>query len=342
MLPINNDDAFRQLIEKLQGINRIPYHFQQTVQQFPDYHVDRPQGPVPDAMFTPHSPQALVDEGIVDGNGGRHPMPRYRMLETGLREFGWSMWPHSPKNLGEGAYGRVQLIFKTEDLNLPFPQKRMAALKMQPLTDLSAEQLWKEMSVMSCVRHVNIVDFFGAFVVTPKSGDLYTAEKKRGLHDGSPKKVPQPAKKAFGPATVPDPDEAVYVKRWKDKSKPRPVTPEPDASKEPEPKPRQATDVPDPEQREKEDHFLVDTFCFLMEYANAGSLYDEILRYPNLHLSEPGARYYMKQIIAGISHMHSRHLVHYDLHNGNVVLKYNPDGITKRCLLCGLWYDFNP
>ena len=79
-----------------------------------------------------------------------------------------------------------------------------------------------------------------------------------------------------------------------------------------------------------------DTFCILMEYANAGTLPVEILRQANRHMTEDGARYYMRELIAGVSYLHSKNIVHDDLHMGNVVLKYNPDGRAKRCLICDL------
>ena len=74
-------------------------------------------------------------------------------------------------------------------------------------------------------------------------------------------------------------------------------------------------------------------FWILLEYANAGDLAKEIRRYRELSISEPGARYYMLQICAGVQYMHHKKIIHNDLHTKNVLLKYKPDN-TKVCMLC--------
>ena len=71
----------------------------------------------------------------------------------------------------------------------------------------------------------------------------------------------------------------------------------------------------------------------LLEYANAGDLEKEVERYENKSIPEDGARYYMLQICAGLQHIHSKRVIHRDLHAGNILLKYKPDG-TKVCMIC--------
>ena len=74
-------------------------------------------------------------------------------------------------------------------------------------------------------------------------------------------------------------------------------------------------------------------FWILLEYANAGDLAKEIRRYNELSIPEPGARYYMLQICAGVQYMHHKRIIHNDLHTRNILLKYKPDG-TKVCMIC--------
>ena len=318
MDPVHQEDEFVQLIEALQRIEPITVQFRVAVQQFPEYICNRNEVPVPDAEHNPKDTLQLLDTGHVNEHGERHPMPQFRDREAGLRKLKWSLWPHDIQKLGAGAFGSVQLIFKTEDLYLPFPKRRMAALKTQQLSIFNAEKMWKEMIVMKCVRHRNIVDYYGAFAVTPKTGKVYQDEKKQGLHeDSSEDEGPVASGLTLGPVT----DEASltglqrkkYGRRWRDK----------------------AAGKSDPPQKEK---ILVDLtkdmFCILMEYANAGTLKTEIKRYPEGYLGEGAALFYMLEIIAGLSYMHDKDIVHGDLHLGNILLKYNSDGRTKRCLVC--------
>ena len=81
----------------------------------------------------------------------------------------------------------------------------------------------------------------------------------------------------------------------------------------------------------------------LLEYANAGDLFKETKRYENKSIPESGARYYMLQVCAGLEHMHSRRVIHRDLHSGNILMKYKSDG-TKVCMICdfGLSWILGP
>ena len=74
-------------------------------------------------------------------------------------------------------------------------------------------------------------------------------------------------------------------------------------------------------------------FWILLEYANAGDMTKEIIRHPKCTIPEPGARYYLLQICAGVQYMHEKRIIHNDLHTKNILLKYKSDG-TKLCMLC--------
>ena len=81
---------------------------------------------------------------------------------------------------------------------------------------------------------------------------------------------------------------------------------------------------PDPDKR---------VVWMLLEYANAGDLFKEAKRYEHMSMPENGARYYMLQVCKGLQHIHSKRIIHRDIHAGNILLKYKPDG-TKICMIC--------
>ena len=304
MDPNPQEAAFAHVVEALELVNPIPVQFIGAVQQFPDYHPQRDECPVPDARDKPQTVIDLLETGNMDELGGIHWMPRVQKIEDGLRDLQWSSWPHGPRKLGSGLFGSVQLIFKKQDLDLPFPKRRMAALKIQELTDGTAGQSWLEMRVMKCVRHRNIVDYYGAFVVTPRTGQMYEREGEMGACANSPERKSKESQKPLG---------ARYAESQEESCRGKQCTRE----------------------KKKETYLQTeDMFCILMEYANAGTLETEIKRYPAGYLTEEGARCYMREIIDGVSYLHSKNIAHKDLHVNNVVLKYNQDGVTKRCMIC--------
>lgn len=67
----------------------------------------------------------------------------------------------------------------------------------------------------------------------------------------------------------------------------------------------------------------------VMEYCDAGTLTDELCEQPNGWMVESYARYYFKQIVAGIAYMHDKHLVHRDLKPANILLRISPDRKNK-------------
>ena len=71
----------------------------------------------------------------------------------------------------------------------------------------------------------------------------------------------------------------------------------------------------------------------VLEYCDGGSLSEEITGQENGKFAEPEARYYFKQIVSGVWYMHSKGICHGDIHSGNVIMKYNTDGVSKKCLL---------
>ena len=64
----------------------------------------------------------------------------------------------------------------------------------------------------------------------------------------------------------------------------------------------------------------------LLDYASAGDLHKEIHRYSPQMMPESGALYYIRHVIAGLSYLHHKFVLHNDLHEGNVLLRYNHDG----------------
>ena len=71
----------------------------------------------------------------------------------------------------------------------------------------------------------------------------------------------------------------------------------------------------------------------VLEYCDGSSLGEEIFGQENGKFAEPEARYYFKEIVSAVRHMHGKGICHGDIHSGNVIMKYNADGVSKKCLL---------
>ena len=73
-------------------------------------------------------------------------------------------------------------------------------------------------------------------------------------------------------------------------------------------------------------HFAISNVVLLLEYASAGDILTEVCRYDDKRIPETGALYYAMHVAAGLQHLHSKCILHNDLHTGNVLLKYRRDG----------------
>lgn len=90
---------------------------------------------------------------------------------------------------------------------------------------------------------------------------------------------------------------------------------------------------PNPKLRDHDLHMERSQVWILLEYANAGDMRDEMARYEGKRVPEPGAKCYMMQIASGLSYLHSKFILHCDLHPKNILLKYNPD-TSRTCMIC--------
>ena len=71
-----------------------------------------------------------------------------------------------------------------------------------------------------CVRHRNIVDYYCAFVVTPKTGVVYQTEKGTGMHANIPEEdgpVATCSERTFGSVIDEVTPDKKYKQRWIDK-----------------------------------------------------------------------------------------------------------------------------
>ena len=75
-------------------------------------------------------------------------------------------------------------------------------------------------------------------------------------------------------------------------------------------------------------HVLITTKSayFSLEFCDAGSLQDECKRFPGDAMPKRYARYFLRQIIQGLSYMHVRGVAHNDLKPSNVLLRWHSDG----------------
>lgn len=254
--------------------------------------------PRPDQVIT--TVNEFVTSGDVDDRGNRRPMPKHQSGGAGLNRLGWQDWPHQVKQLGEGFFGTVQLVYWFQDVNLHLEKRRFCALKVQKLLDRNVDNVWIEIAVLRGVKHEHIIDYYGSFIVAPETGHIFQKEKASGLHattsTGAGPSVADKSKLRLEPSK---PDN------WMRAAKAESVKEQPS-----------------------------DEVWILMEFADAGDLHTEILRYQRRCIPEPGSRFYMKQICSGLRYLHDKGIVHNDLHYHNVLLKYNRDGRTKSCLIC--------
>ena len=74
------------------------------------------------------------------------------------------------------------------------------------------------------------------------------------------------------------------------------------------------------------------SIVMLLEYASAGTLEKEVQRFKEHPMPESGILYYAKQVIRGVAYLHRKFVTHNDLHNGNILLRYNRDA-TKTAMI---------
>ena len=285
---------FAGLLSRLLGRGSLREEDRSVIRAFPVRHRNRRELPLPQANQMVQTVDDFVRAGDIDARGVTHPMPKYKNGREGMRELGWDDWPYSTKILGEGFYGTVHLGYWLGDVNEHLEKRRFCALKVQALEERNADIVWMEVAILRSMKHENIIDYYGSFIVAPETGNIYQKEKATGMHSASPKKGSHD--KHLEPA---QPDN------W---SRPLVHTV---ANKPPG-----------------------DEVWILLEFADAADLHTEILRYENRCIPEIGARFYMKQICSGLKYLHDRGIIHNDLHYYNVLLKYGKDGRTKGCLIC--------
>ena len=402
MDPDNRNRSFAQLLRRLQGTDPLFGQDREAVRLFPDYRVRRNAFPLP----TPdrirdevvQSVDEFLDRGNMDAQGHGNPWPIFYNDRIGLASLGWSELPYEDVELGYGAFGVVHLAFKMQDADQILEKRRFAAVKVQPIREHTVNHMWKEVTILKCVKHPNVVDFYGAFV---------DAAEPRPIKEG----------KAFRPAK-PNPGDEQFIKRWDDNvfqlsadmvrilsndsshshcdsrdgqsnethassgsgsasgsdqdrgAKRKHSDSNWVADKQPrksahtssgsgsdrdrgakqkygrsnwvaERRPRKSSHSSEvfrtqpasgSESSAVSEEAYSGCFFMVMEYATAGDMRREILRYPDRRIPESGALYYVKQILSGLQYIHDKGIVHNDLHARNVFLSYNTDG-SKRCML---------
>lgn len=307
---------FAGLLSRLLGTGSVGEEERTAIRRFPDRSRGRRELPLPRPGHVVTTVQQFVTAGGIDERGAGKPMPQYPTGSEGLKALGWHSWPYDVKTLGEGFFGSVQLVYWHEDLNLHLERRRFAALKVQKLLPRNVDNVWIEIAVLRGIQHENVIDYFGSFVVAPETGQIAqsTASSSRaGQAAAGAGKVTSPklleradreaAKRSFAGTSATSPERV---------SPKRPPSLTQAAAHEP----------------------MTDEVWILLEFADAGDMATEIVRYPNRVIPEKGARYYMIQICAGLRYLHEKGVVHNDLHFHNVILKYLSDGRTKKCLIC--------
>jgi serine/threonine protein kinase len=214
-----------------------------------------------------------VESKFIRESHGSTPTSVFDSLDQGLQHLGWAEVPGSGKILGEGKFGVLKLVYRTEHSRtrpeemIRLDSSQFAAVKQQPppprqgrpavwLEEMGILMIWQEIRIMRGLVHENVIDYIDHFVFYP---------------------------------------------------------------------------------RQKEVHIAM-----MLEFASAGDLETEVKRYPvhpesksvpqEHEIPEKGARYYTHQIANGLKYIHSKFIIHNDLHEGNILLKYNSDG-SKTCML---------
>ena len=297
-------EAFSQLIQRMGQAGPAPQdvaHVQHIAAAHPV--AIRHPDPVPTS-------DQLMNEDYRDSMMGRN----YESAAKGLAANGWSEFGH--RSLGSGSFGAVHVGFRFSDRNLQYEHRLLCAIKVieeDPRDEESWDMVPDEIAFMRCLAHPNIVGYYCNFTVTPKEGTVEKTQSflKQGLQ-------PSPKRPTYREMLL-EREKEMQARREGKHLSPGPSRARSDSSHAP-----RTRQLPAGPMR----------MYILMEFADAGNMKAEIYRYDVNRIPESGARYYGKQIAAGVAHLHWVGLMHNDLHAKNVLLKFLPDGRTKKAMIC--------
>ena len=327
MDPGNRDESLVKLLGRLQGKDSPVGKDKQVIASFPYHRHARTKFPMPTRRAqVPRSKMEFLTKGNISEHGYSSPFPIYADGKEGLKSLGWSELSHGDVQLGEGSYGSVQLVFRLQDIDQVPEKRRLAAVKSRELDDAHVQQIWTELTILKSVRHGNIVDAYGAFV----HGTEIRKQDSHASHSGHRNRSESDHEHSSPPAS-PGVSRATYSEHQsgvnrihKDHTYAAPI-----GGKQPHSDHMYAAaDAAAPVLPDVSRHEL----CLLIEYATAGDLHAEIGRYVH-RMPELGALYYMKQIMSGLEHLHGNGVIHNELDSSNILLSYNRDGMSKRCMI---------
>jgi tRNA A-37 threonylcarbamoyl transferase component Bud32 len=249
----------------------------------------------------------------------------YPKAEDGLKANGWSEF--GSRSLGSGSFGAVHLGYRARHQNRNFEDRLLCAIKVISSAE-NDEETWDlvadEIAYMRCLSHPHVVGYYCNFRVQESGGRVertpsFKQEASQRRLEPSPKKTFEQLCDEFdrrrsGSGSTPE----------KSRSRTRTPSPQSRAIAASTPRtPRYRTVPKGP------------TLMYIcMEFANAGNLRAEIFRYHAHRIPEAGARYYGLQLVEALVYIHSRGIMHNDLHPKNVLMKYEPDGRTKKAMIC--------
>lgn len=178
--------------------------------------------------------------------------------------------------------------------------------------------MWREVTFMRALRHPNIISLYSYFIVSPEREVVDQWKELQRKLDQEPAAA---SASEFVLEQPYSPEAALLMDSSGSDSD----------SKADQPKPGHMFP--------KFKLCGEDVFVIIMEYANAGNLYKEMMRYPSMKIPVPGVRYYLKQILDGVRYIHDKGIRHNDIHSENIFMSFNPDVRTKRCKIAD---EFDP
>lgn len=189
---------------------------------------------------------------------------------------------------------------------------------------IEAHWFWREVTYMRALQHPNIISIYSYFIVSPSGGIVDQWKEAENAQQA------QPAAAALDQArdspTLVEWDEFSFGSQNSSRPCSFNMNDFPSSSS------GSARNCPDAIPNSTQFHVLDDdVMIIIMEYANAGNLNQEMMRYPGKTIPVPGVHYYMNQILAGVKYMHDKRISHNDLHLENIFLSFDPDARTKTC-----------